>query len=111
MEFELTIKSDNAAFEYPEAEVKRILENVISKLGETDGAPIMDNNGNKVGLWFLDVPADKEITCPECDFTYVDEGGGTAASDEETSMADHNRCSECQTAWTHGELESQQEIE
>jgi len=54
MEFELTIKSDNAAFEYPEAEVKRILENVISKLGTTDGSTIMDYNGNKVGIWFLD---------------------------------------------------------
>ena len=53
MEFELTIKSGNAAFEYPEAEVRRILEGVIKKLGIRDGGTLMDYNGNKVGSWFL----------------------------------------------------------
>ena len=61
----IKFKTDNAAFKDPygenkwddlckEAEVIRILENIIDKIrcNDTRG-PIMDINGNKIGEWSL----------------------------------------------------------
>ena len=46
-------KMGNAAFEYPEGEVARILRELADKIeaqGLTGGV-LMDYNGNKVGEW------------------------------------------------------------
>jgi hypothetical protein len=49
--------------------------------------------------------ANKEITCPQCGTEFVDEGGGTAATDEETHIIDHGMCFDCHKKWQLGELE------
>lgn len=49
----------------------------------------------------------KEVYCPECKYTFVDEGGGTAASDEEAHIANYAKCYSCKKAWQHGELDWQ----
>jgi len=50
--FKIEVKTGNAAFEWPAAELVRILHSVAVKLerGETEGA-VMDGNGQKVGAW------------------------------------------------------------
>ena len=49
------------------------------------------------------------ITCPECGYTFIDEGGATAATDEETSISDHGWCWACHRLWQYGLLAWQQE--
>lgn len=54
--FKLEFKTDNAAFddEYPENEIARILREVHNRVYEGASAgPILDSNGNTVGLWEL----------------------------------------------------------
>ena len=51
--FELKFKTGNDAFnEYPEMEIKRILEEVATEVENMrDHGSIRDINGNKVGEW------------------------------------------------------------
>ena len=54
MAFVLRFKTDNAAFDEPEAECARILRAIADKLenGRVAGK-CQDVNGNSVGLWSL----------------------------------------------------------
>ena len=55
MDFKLSFNMDNAAFgECPEIEVKRILEDISTRV--VDGAafgPVYDYNGNNIGVWSI----------------------------------------------------------
>ena len=58
--FRLTINTDNAAFESEGHELARILRNLATRLavddrapGESCSYPIMDANGNRVGVAYL----------------------------------------------------------
>lgn len=55
-DFELSLKSGNAAFaDDPAGEVSRILRETADKIdGGDDGGPVRDINGNRVGDWFFD---------------------------------------------------------
>ncbi len=54
MDFKLSFNMDNAAFEIPEEEINRILEQIIYQVhnGMTF-AGIMDINGNTIGNWSI----------------------------------------------------------
>lgn len=54
MTLKIEIEMDNAAFESP-AELKRILARIASRIEDSglDAGPVMDVNGNRVGIWEL----------------------------------------------------------
>lgn len=55
MKLSINFKTDNAAFEDRETEVKRILEKVVSDITTKDYEfnHIIDINGNNIGNWKL----------------------------------------------------------
>ena len=55
MEFKLNFNMDNAAFDFAEGEIVRILRQVEERLNVgRDSATIMDINGNVIGHWEIE---------------------------------------------------------
>lgn len=67
IEMQLEIKSGNEAFsDSPQGEIARLLRHTANKIesGVEEGK-LMDVNGNKVGMWWVDIESD-ELECGHC---------------------------------------------
>lgn len=54
MRFTMTVDMDHAAFEYPSAELGRLIGRVRTQVERGDeGGRVLDLNGNAVGSWSI----------------------------------------------------------